>query len=373
MALESLRLKTYLALAAFALLPLLAPAQSRSETSLYKKTLKNLSVKSADKFLKKYPKSVYAVRVQELKDSILLEAYIRDNTSLITREEALSLSGSAVDAIGWKKDGADHILALDADLTLRVLSPEGTLQEVRSIPPYSMESAPAAPVLRTPMELVSPLGGKRKYVHFSYTTGASEYVEALYLPEEDVVYQALFYGNPLPLEGGEPYRIEGRSPEMMEGLSLAAEQAYLVGLLRDNPALVPIARADELTDAAIRWWLERNPKAETTAGKLVFGRLDTESSLVTAFKDARPVSGTRHRVGKVQLRGYEALVALNRKTGEYSLVWCEPVCRDKKTEKYISNFYFESDGTTLDVCYYKGRTTFKNKIDLLSGSLRHLK
>ena len=46
---------------------------------------------------------------------------------------------------------------------------------------------------------------------------------------------------------------------------------------------------------------------------------------------------------------------------------------NRKTDKYIRSFFFESDGTTLDVVYYKGNTTFKNKISLTTQALRHLK
>lgn len=51
----------------------------------------------------------------------------------------------------------------------------------------------------------------------------------------------------------------------------------------------------------------------------------------------------------------------------------EPVCKNKRTDKYIRSYFFESDGTTLDVVYYKGKTTFKNKISLASQSIRHMK
>ena len=64
---------------------------------------------------------------------------------------------------------------------------------------------------------------------------------------------------------------------------------------------------------------------------------------------------------------------LDIKDGEYTLVWCEPVCRNKKTDKYIRSYFFENDGTTLDVVYYKGNTTFKNKISLTGQTIRHLK
>lgn len=360
---KSLRI---LLVAGLVLLPFCLGAQTRSETSLYNKTIKKLSVKSADKFLKKYPNSVYAPKVLHLKDSLLLADYLDKNVSRISREDALAVAGDALDAIGWKKDGAEHVLALDKDLSLRILSPDGSLEEQRGIPVYTMED-PAPPLsLALPLELIEPLGARRSYLHFAYRGGNSEYVEVLYRPEEDLVQQALFYGTPLQ-EG----RIEGQSPEMMEGLMPSAEQMWLVGRLRENPSLIPLSKADLLTDGAIRWWLDKNPKAQTTASKLSFGRLDPESSLVEACKKARKEKGKSYSVAQLDIRGYTVLCAV--KGGEYSLIWCEPVCRNRATDPYIKSFYFENDGTTLDVVYYKGKTTFKNKISLASQGLWHLK
>lgn len=348
------------------LLPLHAEAQSRAETSLYGKTVKKFSVKSADKFLKKYPNSVYAPKVQHMKDSVLLVEFLDKNQSKLTQEQARGVAGDALDAVGWKKDGVEHVLALDKDFSLRVLTPDGTLEEMRSIPVYTMEETPPQPQLVGPLELIEPLGGHRYYLHFAYRGGETEYVEVLYLPAEDLAQQALFYGTPLP-EG----RIEGQSPEMMEGLMPSAEVAWLVGRLRENPALVPVAKADLLTDSAICWWLEKNPKARTTASRLSFGKLDPESSLVEACKKARKEKGKSYSVAQFDLRGYTVICAV--KGGEYSLIWAEPVCQNKKTDAYIRSLYFENDGTTLDVVYYKGKTTFKNKISLASQGVWHLK
>ena len=361
-----MRILPILVAAGLMLLPLSLGAQTRAETSLYGKTMKKPSVKAADKFLKKYPASVYAPKVQQMKDSLLLLDYIDANVNLLTKEEALQVAGGAVDAIGWKKDRVQHVLALDPDLTLRVLAPDGSLEEQRSIPVYSMEASPQPLQLVTPMEWISPLGGQRNYIHFAYRNGNSEYVEALYLPEEDLVNQALFYGTPLP-----DAQIEGQSPEMMEGLSLSAEQAFLVGLLKENPSLIRLSKADLLTDESIRWWREKNPKAETSASKLVFGRLDPESSLVAACKGAPKEKGKNSSAALFDIRGYTVICVV--KNGDYSLVWCEPVCRNRKTDKYIRSFFYESDGTTLDLVYYKGKTTFKKKISLLNQGLWHLK
>ncbi len=343
-------------------------AQSRSETSLYKKTMKKPTVKAADKFLKKYPSSVYAPEVQQMKDSLLYLVFVEQNVSQISHDEALKAAGKPLDAIGWKKDGQEHILSLEDDFSLRVLSPDGVLQERRFLNVYTMEETPHAPVMASPMEIVTPFGKERQLIHFAYRLGDSEFVEALYNPDEDLLSQAIFYGNPLP-EG----RIEGQSPEMMEGVVQTAEISYLAARLRENEALVPLSKADLLTDTAIQWWLGKNPKAETTATRLTFGQLDPESSLVEAFRKARKEKGKYANAAQFDLRGYTVICIQNRKDGNYTLVWCEPVCKNKKTDKYLDTFFFESDGTTLDLIYYKARTTFKIKISLPSQSVRHLK
>ena len=357
-------LRLILALALM-LLPLGAAAQSKAETSLYNKTIRKSTVKAAEKFLKKYPGSIYAQKVLQLKDSLLMADFLQENVSEISGDDARAMAGNALDAVGWKKDGVEHVIALDADLSLRILSAEGELEQTRILPRYTMEESPGELTLAIPLELVPALGGRRNYLHFAYRNGKSEYVEILYMPEEDIQHQVLFYGNPLK-DGA----IEGDSPEMMEGLQNSAEVCYLVNRLKENPSLIRIAKADMLTDASIRWWLEKNPKAQTTASRLSFGLLDPESSIVAACKKARKEKGGKYSAAMFDIRGYTVICSI--KGGEYVLVWCEPVCRNKKTDKYIRTIYFEKDGTTLDLFYYKGKTTFKKKISLPSQALKHL-
>ena len=347
------------------LAPICATAQTRGETRQFGKLAGNPTMKAVEKFLKKYPESVYAPKVLNIKDSLIRI----DNTSLITREQALGLAGECLDAIGWKKDGREHILALDKDFTLRILSPDGTREAERIIPIYSMEDAPGTPVLNIPMEIITPLGN-RYYLHFAYLNGASEYVEVLYLPEEDILNQAIFYGNPLKPANGEAYRIEGQSPEGIEGLNPTAEVRWLLGRFWENPSLVPIAKADLLTDNAIKWWLERNPKAETSATRLTFGRLDPESSIVAAYKKARKEKGKSFNAALFDIRGYTVICAADRRSGDYTLVWCEPVCMDTNRDKFLNNIYFEKDGNVLDLFYYKGRITFKLRISMASQAVR---
>ena len=370
-------------------------AQTRQETSLYTQTLRKPTVKNAEKFLKKYPSSVYAPKIVRLRDSLVffaldpedaagvlafrenypdsyfspqaLERIHIHNTSTLTKEQAREAVGECLDAVGWKKDNVEHILALGPGLYLRILAPDGTQESVRDIPVYSLQDAPGAFSLAMPLEITSPFGG-RNYLHFAYLNGDSEYVELLYMPEEDIVQQALFYGNPLPKKEGEPYRIEGQCPEKMEGLQLSAEVGWICSRFAENGSLVQISKADLLTDNAIRWWLEHNPKADTSASRLSFGVLDPESSVVAEFRKARKEKGRGYSAAFFNIRGYTVICSQSRSSGEYSLVWCEPVCKNPKRDKKLNSIYFEGD--VLNLFYYKGNSTFKLRISLASKTLR---
>ena len=261
--------------------------------------------------------------------------------------------------MGWRKDNVDYILVLADNLEFRVLEKDGTLFSGRTLVNYTLSDLPFTD-LAGPIELVAPTGG-RNYLHFAYYNGPTEYVEALYLPEKDILYQALFYGKVLP-DG----RLEGQSPEAMEGLTLTPEVAWLVNKLKTNPSLVQLTRADSLTDASLQWWQERNPKALTAQQvKLAFGKLNKDASLVEAFQAARKEKGKSYTVAKVLLRDHLAVLAKSKASGEYLLVWAEPIVKGKE----LRTFYFENDGTTLDLVFYQGKTMFKLKLSLASQTL----
>ena len=346
------------------------PAPNKAETTLYQKTIAKPSVKAADKFLKKYPESVYAQKVHNLKDSLLTAAFNEKNLSQISKEEALQKAGTCLDAVGWKKDGAEHIIAISAvpqNIAVHILSPDGSPQTAKNIPVYTLQDTPGAFELALPLEVASPLGPRRNYLHFAYRNGAEEYVEVLYLPEEDIVHQAIFYGNPV---GKDKRQIEGQSPEMMEGIVLAPEVSWLVGRLKDNPSLIPISNADYLTDAAIRWWLEKNPGAGSRSARISFGRLDPESSMVQAYSRAAKEKGKNCNAALFNIRAYAVVCVRSRTDGQYSLAWCEPVCRNKNRDKLLNTIYFDTDGVTLILFYYKGKTTFKYRLSTASHTLR---
>ena len=103
-------------LAALVLLLAAAPlsAQKRAETKLYNKTLEKPSVAAFDKFLKKYPSSVYAEDILARKDTLL-------NISPYDLAQARSIAAGLLDgpgeflAIADRREAVDRIYALCLD------------------------------------------------------------------------------------------------------------------------------------------------------------------------------------------------------------------------------------------------------------------
>jgi len=342
-------------------------AQTKKETAQFKKTVQKFSIKAADKFLKKFPESVYTVEINRLKDSVT----VSQNTSSISHEDALAKAGACLDAMGWKKDGKEHILALDEGLRLRVLGPDGSLQETRYIPHYNLTDRLSSLSLIKPLEIIN-LGHNHFYLHFSYLNEGEgspekEYVEVLYSPDTDIANNAMFYGTGLSLAEGERYRIEGQSPESIEGITLNSETAWLLERLNEDTALVRLSKADLLTDESIKWWLGKNPKAGTSATKLTFGTLDSESSLVEKYSKNSRERGKSWNAAMFDCRGWRVIVAANKSTGSYALVWAEPA---GKGGGNINNISFESDGITLELIYFKAKRMSKVKISMANGAVR---
>ena len=386
-------------------------AQTPAETKLYNKTLKKPSVKAYDKFLSKYPSSVYSLEILTLRDSTLFaavdqedaeavvafaeehpdspiagqveEVIVRHNTSPLSREEALAavraLAPEAADAVGWRRGNRDYALGLAAaDGALRLyrcaLGADGawTLADTSSPERYNLDSKLSDCRLDGPVELVEI--NDKKLVSFNYINSVEkgkniEYVASLYDPADGSVNHAMFYGR--DMSGADGLKIEGQCPEALSMVVLP-ENAWLLNRINSDARMVPIAKADALTDDSIAWWLEKNPDAETKASRLNFGALDEESSLVAGFKTARSRdkdSSKNFTAAMLDIRDYTVIVAYSKTYKNYILVWCEPVCVNKNRDKLLNNIYFEDDNS-LALFYYKGKTTFKNRINLASRTIR---
>lgn len=385
-------------------------AQTKAETSLYNKTLKKPSVKAYNKFLTKYPDSTYSLEILTLRDSALfdaldsedagavetfasehpespiigkvMEVISRHNTSPYSSEEALSIvSGivpDAAGAAGLRISNRDYAVGISTDgrtVTLsrcKLQNGEWSIDEVRHIDRYVLDKDLSELTLKEPLGVVEI--GFRKLLSFSYMNSAmdskeKEYVAALYDWDNVLLEQAMFYGREMS-DG----RIEGQCVEaaMTGGGLTMPETLWVLNAINSNPDLVPVSYADALTDDSIKWWLEKNPAAETSAKRLTFGALDEESSLVAGFKSApkkNKDSSKAFNVALFNIRDYTVIVAYSKTYQNYLLVWCEPVCVNRNRDKLLNTIYFEDDNT-LDLFYYKGKTTFKYRVNLATKALR---
>lgn len=399
-----MRIRTVAAIAAAALLQFAVPgglsAQTPAETKLYNKTMKKPSVKAYDKFLKKYPDAFYSQEILLLRDKELfakvnkedaqavkafalahpesplseeIAAVIRShNTSPLSKEEAKKIAAEYSDAVGWRRDNVDHVMAVRLDegkITLQRLSLSGS-PDAEAIPVQIHTLSDLVPA-KLEGNLETVILGDRNYLSFSYLNeGPSsdrEWVDALYDTEANVLYNVMFYGKELQAKEGPV--IEGQCLEALSGGLQTAPVAWLMGKQGENPVLKQIARADLLTDESIAWWLSKNPDAQTTARTVRFGALDPESSIVEMYKKARKENGKNFNAALFDLRGYTMICAYSKSTKDYILVWCEPVCKNRNRDPFINTIYFENDNT-LDLFYYKGRTTFKVRVNLATKNLR---
>ncbi len=348
-------------------------AQTKAETKLYVKTLDKPSVKAYEKFLAKYPESVYAVEIRTLRDSVINSW----NTSPLSRAEAEAIVGAP--AVGWRMDQVDYVLGIriadDGSIALSTSDLEGNRVADDRVIPRHILGTPLSTKLADSFEVVD--FGSRKMLNFSYiniiSDKESEYVTVLYDYRNDVAYNAMFYGgNMLPEDSSEGYMIEGQCLETLSDGVITAEQMWAMNRIAGNPSLKVISKADLLSNESIEWWLSRNSKAETaTALRLNFGILDPESSLVLEYGKAPKEKGDKYDAAYFNLRGYTAVVAYSKASKEYLLVWAEPVCSDRNTDRLLKNIYFEGNGTSsLAMLYYQGRRSFKYRINLSDKSLR---
>ena len=197
-----------LTIAAVLLLLAAAPlsAQTKAETKLYQKTLAKPTVDAFDKFLKKYPSSVYAEDILARKDTLL-------NISPFSETQAAAIAApllpadAAFRAIADRREAVDRIYAVCLDgeglsmdqvriVTLR-LGREGWAQEgVYDAPSTDAEGM----VSRRFVDETSvvTIRGTR-FLLFNYlmsSTGEAEqtYVAAAYAPQTDEFGSVSFRG-----------------------------------------------------------------------------------------------------------------------------------------------------------------------------------
>lgn len=163
-------------------------------------------------------------------------------------------------------------------------------------------------------------------------------------------------------------RIEGNSYIDVVASSINPEMEYARNQLISDPLLVELKKGDELTDNSIQWWLKNNPNAQSNARTISFGALDSESSLVEAYKKAKKESSANYSAAMFDIRGYTVIVVLRKSNGSYVLAWAEPVCKNKNTDQLLNSVYFRN-ASNLTMFYYIGKRTFTYQLNLANGRL----
>ena len=214
------------------------------------------------------------------------------------------------------------------------------------------------------------LPNEKSYIKYSFLhTSKKEmvYTSGLFDYNNGSFYELSFSGNALKADKGSAFKIEGLSSYALAQESM--EVNYLDSLFKADSRLITISQADMRSDAYISWWLESNPNSMTNARMVEFGSISEDSSIYTAFSKAKKSEKGRLRAAVVNVRGYSCVVVKNTKSKSDLLVWAEPECKNRKTDRYLSHVYFQ-DENTLVLFYYKGKSVFKYRINLATHSLR---
>ena len=404
---------------------------TKAETKLYNKTISKASISAYNKFLNKYPSSVYSERILTLRDStefslidkgnaVSVDAFLRAHKSspLKGKVEALleelcrcplsqnvaqdiaSANIAAYDAstmlvLPVRELERDCVFVIDLmpkdlqfnQMRLYSIAPDAAFSDAdgsgnwnliseRAIEKYCLDPSMDRTIADGALSLVNVVGArmlKLDYLNWnSQSNFKLEWCSTLIPLDGSAQTNLMFYGRNMlnKAPAAATYSIEGQSPETLSLTGMSQELSYLFQGMNGNDALKPLSEADAMSDEAILWWLDKNPRAETSAKSVKMGTLKNESSLVSAFKNAKgKESSSRYSVACMDFRGYTVIVSQSKSSKEYSLIWAEPKCENKSLEKYIRSIYFDNDGTTLNLLYYKAKTSFKIKINLSSKTL----
>lgn len=207
-----------------------------------------------------------------------------------------------------------------------------------------------------------------EYLSFSVLCKSEDrlkYTHYLYNLSDDSLFALDFYGKPMHVEGS-PFGIEGVSSLNM--VQSSPQVSYLDSLLRVDRRFIFLSEEDYQTDKYISWWLDNNPLALKSAKTIEFGAISEGCSLYEAYKKAKKSSRGNLEAAVCDIRGYTVVVVRNKKTNSYLLVWAEPECKNRKTDRYLTQVGF-LDNNTVSLYFYKGKTMFKYKINLVSRKL----
>ncbi len=398
----------------------LTQAQTKSETKLYNTTKTKGDLKSINKFLSKYPNSIYAKEITQLKDSITFfglnkndvleyinfckehpDSYYYQaannkiselNTSKISDSQAQEITADFYGENAPKKSiiksvknfNKENIVVIweDGKTTYNIevitQTPEGwqksnNLTEHKYISDNNLNLFEFVENCK-----VVTINGEQ-YIQYSYTNRSqqvdkrsnltnnnAEYVINLYSINDNSVYSAMYSGLTNINSVSKPYDSEdfiiyGKCNDSAAGGIYATEQMkYLLRELSKNNKLQPFDKEQFIVQETIQWWYDNNP---VNAKQLKFGAINKDNPIAKAF-DA---STQKEKVGNKLVNFFDiynttVIVAYDRADKSYTLVWCEPVAV-KKSDAQLSNLYQDKQNT-IALFYYKGNTAYKKRINL---------
>ena len=389
-------------------------AQTKAETKLYNTALAKGDLKNANKFLAKFPNSVYAPKIQRLKDSLVFNSlnandvlaymsFVEENpksffnaaankkieelnTSKISDSQALEAAlqaGMQKEEIlavkGVKNRNVEYVAAISAPkngyYTITTLAQNnGTWETASQVQESVYTNNPdleALAVNAAEVEAVTVNG--QQHLYFSYTNfsnGSSkksnipindkELVLNLYSMDNNSVYTVMFSGK--QAADGNLYGSTMESAQ--SGLMANPEQTYLLRKLKQTSNLKPYNKELFRTQETIEWWYENNPQ---NAGNLQFGVIPDDSELVHKFKEYSDKEQVgQYTVAMFDIMNNTVVVVYNKADKKFSLALCQTMPQ-AENDTELSSFYGEK-GNTLVLYYYKGKTPIKKRLNL--GSKR---
>lgn len=232
---------------------------------------------------------------------------------------------------------------------------------------YPAASETGLPLTSGPEDICRKNISGTEYLSFTTTREKGGHLQktvSLYHPETDMLYNVSFDG-----KNRRDGKFYGQTDLSMQANSTLPQKVWADSVLKRTANYVILSEEQIMSDQAIDWWLEKNPAALTSATKITFGALPAECSLVRKYQKTKKENGQPYRAALFDTTEYTVVVAQNRSSGEYFLVWAEPRCRNSKTDRFLNSVYFSS-ATRLTLFYYKGSHTFKYSLSLASGKLQ---
>lgn len=326
--------------------------QTKKEIKGYNKAVKTATIEGFEAFLKKFPQSVYAANANHMIDSMRYATL--DRADIVSCLEFINT---------YPKTSYKEVIESQI---FRMALEQRYIQD-NSLNHYVLlENFKDFEFLGNPYYYFTYVNYKSGNSDSSPVGRVCEYVVNLLDKRSGVTHSSMFSGKVIAAEGGK-YVLEGDfMDEGASGSYVVQEALFLLNELKKSDFLLPISEGDVITDQAIEWWFKNNP---ANARRLKFGLVPEESSIVSAFNSQKEKeSSGGYKVSLFDIRGYTIIAAYQKSSNQYMLVWAEPICKDTKKDPFLNTIYFEN-ANSLVLYYYKGRTTYKIRINMANKTI----